>query len=246
MWCILRYSHQVKEHPNRIKDLKQYENDLNFKGIEFPVKLKDIKKFENNNPNLPGINVFSINEYNKIYPLRMNEKDCNNSIDLFFYTNEDGNKHYSFIKDFSRLISSQVSKDTNKKYYCKKCLSHFTNEELLNKHISYCKNNETVAVKMPPKNSFIGFKNNHKKLPLPFVAYADFECFTKPMNNCEPNPDNSFTMQYQKHEPCGFCLYIKPMDGINIKIEPNPLIYTKKNICRKIRKDNKKDLHKFL
>ena len=48
------------------------------------------------------------------------------------------------------------------------------------------------------------------------------------MNNCEPNPDNSFTMEYQKHEPCGFCLYIKPMDGINIEINPNPLIYTKK------------------
>ena len=35
-------------------------------------------------------------------------------------------------------------------------------------------------------------------------------------------------MEYQKHEPCGFCLYIKPMDGIDIEIKPNPLIYTKK------------------
>ena len=35
-------------------------------------------------------------------------------------------------------------------------------------------------------------------------------------------------MEYQKHEPCSFCLYIKPMDGIDIKIDPNPFIYTKK------------------
>ena len=81
---------------------------------------------------------------------------------------------------------------------------------------------------MPPKNSHIEFKNNYKKLPLPFVAYADFECFTKPINNCEPYPNNSFSIEYQKHEPCGFCLYIKPMEGINIEIDPNPLIYAKK------------------
>ena len=31
----------------RINDLKQYENDLNFKGIDFPVKVKDITKSEN-------------------------------------------------------------------------------------------------------------------------------------------------------------------------------------------------------
>ena len=65
-------------------DLREYENDLNFKGINFPVKVKDITKFENQNPDLPGINVFSINNNNKIYPLRLNEKDTQKTIDLFF------------------------------------------------------------------------------------------------------------------------------------------------------------------
>ena len=46
------------------------------------MKLKDISKFEKLNPSLPGINVFSNND--KIfYPLRMAEKDCLNTIDLF-------------------------------------------------------------------------------------------------------------------------------------------------------------------
>lgn len=63
-------------------DLKQFENDLNFKGIDFPVKLKDITKFENKNPSLPGVNVFSISETNKFYPLRMTQKDCEETIDL--------------------------------------------------------------------------------------------------------------------------------------------------------------------
>ena len=64
---------------------------MNFKGINFPVKVKDITKFENNNPDLPGINVFSVNENNKIYPLRINKKDCQKSIDLFLYSDDENN-----------------------------------------------------------------------------------------------------------------------------------------------------------
>ena len=88
MWSVLRHIHNCKDkHTDEIKDLKQYQNDLNFKGIDFPVKIKDIKKFEQQNPNLPGINVFSINHENKIYPLRLNDLDCQNSIDLFLHEN---------------------------------------------------------------------------------------------------------------------------------------------------------------
>ena len=57
----------------------------NFKGIDFPVKLKDIPKFENQNPDLPGINVFSVNDNNKIYPLRLNQKDPKNQLIFFFF-----------------------------------------------------------------------------------------------------------------------------------------------------------------
>ena len=70
LWSVLSYLHPEQIHGERLTDLIKYENDLNFKGIEFPVKVKDIQKFENQNPSLPGINVFSINDNNKIYPLR--------------------------------------------------------------------------------------------------------------------------------------------------------------------------------
>lgn len=39
-------SWRKKNHAERISDLKQYENDLNLKGITFPVKFTDIPKFE--------------------------------------------------------------------------------------------------------------------------------------------------------------------------------------------------------
>ena len=114
LWCVLRYLHPQEKHSSRINDLREYENDLNFKGIEFPIKVKDIQKFENQNQNLPGINVFSVNDNNKIYPLRLNQKDCQKTIDLFLFS-KDEKQHYSLIKHFSRLMRSQIT--SNRKKY---------------------------------------------------------------------------------------------------------------------------------
>ena len=223
LWCILRYLYPKELHEERIKDLKTYEFSLNTKGITFPMKLKDITKFEKLNPELPGINVFS-EENMIIYPLRMAEKDCKNTIDLFSYE-EDGVSHYTLIKNFHRLIISQKTSSKNGKIFiCKKCFTHFTKEELLEKHIKYCSNNETVSVKMPEPNTMLYFKNYYKQLPIPFVVYADFECFTKPMDTCSPNPKESYNYNYQKHEPSGFCFYLK---GIVDK-KLLPITYTKK------------------
>ena len=213
-----------RKDEERLTGLKEYENSLRTKGISFPMKLRDISKFEKLNPSLPGINVFSVNDNKKFYPLRMAERDCLNTIDLFLYE-EDGVSHYSLIKNFTRLVKSQITSSKNGLFYiCKKCFSHFTKYELLQKHIKYCSNNETVAVKMPPQNTMLSFKNYHKQLPTPFVVYADFECFTKPMNTCSPNPKESYNYNYQKHEPSGFCFYIK---GIDTNISFKPITYTK-------------------
>ena len=225
LWCVLRYLHPVQKNASRINDLREYENDLNFKGIDFPIRVKDIQKFENQNPNLPGINVFSINDNNKIYLLRLNQKDAKKSIDLFLFS-KDENQHYSLIKNFSRLARSQITSDRRKIHICKKCLTHFTKKYLFKKHSRYCSKNETVAVKMPTKNTILNFQNYFKKLPIPFVVYADFECFKIPMNSCQPNPNKSFTEGYQKHEPSGYCLYIKGLDGIDDNFKP--IVYTKK------------------
>ena len=155
--------------------------------------------------------------------MREVSKSCKNTIDLFLYE-EDGKFHYSLIKNFSRLIRSQITTRTDEPIQiCKRCFSHFTKEELLEKHIKYCSNNATAFVKMPEPNTMLYFKNYYKKLPIPFVVYADFECFTKPMNSCSPNPKDSYNYNYQKHEPSGFCFYVKGIVDKKIK----PIIYTK-------------------
>ena len=132
LWSILRYLHPIQMNEVRLTDVRKYENDLNFKGIDFPVKLKDIPKFENQNPDLPGISVFSVNDNNKIYPLRLNQKDPQKSIDLFLFS-KDEKQHYSLIKNFSRLVRSQITSDTTGKILiCKKCLTHFIKISLKN------------------------------------------------------------------------------------------------------------------
>ena len=154
----------------------------------------------------------------------MAKRNTQNTIDLFLYE-QDGKSHYSLIKNFSRLFRSQITSRTNGKIYiCKKCFTHFSKEELFQKHIEYCSSNETVAVGMPSRNSKLFFNNYQKQLTIPFVVYDDFECFTKPMSACCPNPEESYTYSYQKHEPSGFCLYIK---GLDPNITFKPILYTK-------------------
>ena len=222
LWSVLRYLHPREKNDSRLSDLKKYEFSLNTKGITFPMKVKDISKFERLNPDLPGINVFSI-DGNTIYPLREVSKDSNKTIDLFYYE-EDGKGHYSLIKNFSRLVRSQITTRTNEPIHiCKRCFSHFTTSELLEKHIQYCYSNKTAFVKMPKPGSYLHFKNYYKQLPIPFVVYADFECITSTMSSCCPNPEGSYNYNYQKHEPSGFCFYAKGIGGKRIR----PIIYTK-------------------
>ena len=127
-------------------------------------------------------------------------------------------------KNFHRLMRSQITGTNNGKLFiCKRCFCHFTKEELLDKHIEYCLNNKIAVAKMPKENTFLHFKNYDRQLPVPFVVYADFECFTKPLSSCSPNPKDSYNYNYQLHEPSGFCFYVKEIVDKKIK----PIIYTK-------------------
>ena len=61
---------------------------------------------------------------------------------------------------------------------------------------------------MPPPGTYLRFKNFHHSEKAPFVIYADFECKIIQMDNCDPDPNKSYTKKYQKHEPVSFTYYI--------------------------------------
>ena len=71
----------VSEMEQQIVENSKGKSKINFS--------QGITKFENQNPDLPGINVFSINDNNKIYPLRLNQKDTKKSIDLFLFSKDE-------------------------------------------------------------------------------------------------------------------------------------------------------------
>jgi hypothetical protein len=58
---------------------------------------------------------------------------------------------------------------------------------------------------------------------VPFVVYADFECFTESISTVAPEKSN--TVKYQEHTPSGFCFLIKAIDN---KFKPILVSYTAK------------------
>ena len=188
-------------------------------GIKYPVALEDIKKFECSNSNI-SISVYGYNEIDKVYLLRISEhSDRLHNIDLLFITNEEI-KHYCLIKDFSKLVSSQISKHNGAVYTCRKCVNPFPEEKSLKAHEEYCKTNECVKIKMPEKGSTILFKNHWRSERVPFIIYADTESLLKPIQNCESDPTKKYTQKYQKHEPISFSYYIKCFDDNVFNEEP--------------------------
>ena len=69
LWSVLRALNPKHIHPERVdKDLRQKENVLNIKGIEYPVSLKDLDKFEKQKSTI-SITVLGY-EGKNVYPLR--------------------------------------------------------------------------------------------------------------------------------------------------------------------------------
>ena len=202
-WAVTSAVFPAERDGERLsKKMREDSEKFDWTGIEFPVSLKQIDKFENNNPY--AINVFG---YEKVvYPLRISKKNCEQVINLLLIANEETN-HFCLIKNMSRLISKQKSNCNGKIHFCYRCLNSFYSVKSLDKHTEYCQNNEEVKIEMP--RGRIYFKNHYKKQRVPFVVYADFECFTEKIDTCQPDDGKSFTNQYQKHKPSGFSYLIK-------------------------------------
>ena len=196
---------EIKVNLERPSKYKAHLGKLNFTGVEFPVSLKDIDKFEKNNPEI-GVNVFGYDK--SVHILRMNKTNPQNAIDLLLITNEE-KQHYCWIKNFSRLLSAQVSKHGPNSYFCKRCLNKFTSPEKLNEDIEVCKENSACKIEVPKQGETISFKNFRKSMRVPFVIYADFEAVTEKIDSATPNQKKSYTEKYQKHTPSGFCYYVK-------------------------------------
>ena len=92
-------------------------------------------------------------------------------VDLLLFQGS-GIQHYTTIRSFSRLASSQMSNHGHAVYCCKQCLHAYTSQELLDAHATdYCHAQRTIF----PDDPRCRFTNIQKQLPAPFVVYADLE-----------------------------------------------------------------------
>ena len=196
---VLRALNPKDDHPERVdKELKPKENTLNMEGIEYLVSLKDL-----NGKTQPYPSQYS--DTKSVYPLRNSDFTDRDHKTILMLIEKDGVKHYCLVKSISRLLASQAPKNNGKRYFCLRYFEFLWCEKSLSRHQEYCNEYEAVKIVLPEEGTMLKFKNYHKSEKVPFIVYADFEAYIKPMQSCDQNPESSYTKQYQKHEPSSFC-----------------------------------------
>ena len=198
---------EIKSHAERISHLGKYVNNYDWSELKFPLAIKNIDKFEKNSD--ISINVLGINGKD-IHIQRKSKYDVRKKVVLHLLLTADGERrHYTAIKSLTRVLRSSNSKHKCKQHFCMNCLQGFSREESRDKHFEYCKDNETVRIKMPKRGSVMKFHDGQNQFKVLFVMYADFEAILKQIEVPKPNPEESYTQVINQHIPSGFCMYGK-------------------------------------
>ena len=92
------------------------------------MALKDIPKFEKANTFSISVNGYQEGKEDQegfIIPLKVTKEVNERRVNLLLIAADDTN-HYSFIKDFGKLVGSQYSRDSHKTYFCRFWLHGFS------------------------------------------------------------------------------------------------------------------------
>ena len=222
-WSVTRALHPVDKNSEKMsKILREQSERYNWDGISFPTPLKEISRFEKNNN--VSINILGNNGDNRIYPLQRSNHKSDTKIELMLITDE-GGSHYVVVKNMSRLLHGQATKKCGERFYCFNCFNGFTTEMKKKEHMLYCDEKDCVKTTLPTlEKNILKFKNFKNTQRHPFIIFADFECFTKPLDTAGVEGK---TVRYQQHEPSGFCFYVKCSES-EVYDKP-PVMYTKQS-----------------
>ena len=120
-WAVIAALHheEIKHNPERISLLRPYENQYNWKGLEFPVSIKKIDKFEKNNPGIAVNVLFSKKKSQNIYTVRRSEHNvkCKKQVNLLMIGDCE-KRHYTAIKNISRRLSKLNGKTRRAYHFC--------------------------------------------------------------------------------------------------------------------------------
>ena len=138
-------------------------------------------------------------------------------------TEKDGTYHYSTIKDFSRLVRSQVTHRNDKHFFWYSCLHGFIRKDLLSSHVQHCKTESAQRTKMPVDDSTLKFTNVQKQLKAPLAVYANFKYILQQHQQddgtdvntqtyIKEESRNSNTQVFQGHIPCSSAFKVTSID----------------------------------
>ncbi|XP_046399469.1 uncharacterized protein LOC124165964 [Ischnura elegans] len=222
------WSKNIIDHPNLVWNYNnnEFRNAYNWDCIKYPVDPKDIIKFERMN-NI-SINLFGLDEKNNVYPMKIVDEELDDHRDLLYITN-DKTGHYCWVKNFNKLIKSQITKHHHSISICKRCFIHFRDMTKFMEHKALCKGTGVPSKVIMPdeENKILKFTNLNRFFRIPYVIYADFECLLKDVSTCNPSPKESFTNVIQTHEPFSFCYMLVTPDGCQ-----KPILYRGPNAAR--------------
>ena len=201
-WAIIAVDKwvEIDSRPERVANLKEFADNYDWSGLEFPVSIKGIGKFENNNI---SVNVLGLEEDKSIYVLKNSNYNGDREINLLMIS-ENGSNHYTSIKSLSRLNSSSNSKHGHKQYFCTSCLQGFSLEASRDQHRVYCKDNEAVGVEMPRKGETMEFCDGQNQFKVPFMMYYDLEALLPLQPNRGQDPTGLYSIKVNQYIPCGW------------------------------------------
>ena len=222
-WAILSALFPASIDTQRVSKYIKHESSLNLTDISMPTPLSKTTflQFLKQNPTI-HLNVFLFDEDDGVIPFFSDPEDPQKAIDLLFLPHEDTSSgHYVWIKNFSKLLHD-VTKERNKKYFCKRCFYWNTSEPRLFQHLQDCNlltsedgikkiiNHCTDCPVFTPdcdgckEENILRFKNNKAIQYVPAYLVADFEACLKPVMFDDENNQQ----KQQQHLPISFGIKI--------------------------------------
>ena len=220
-WAVIAALHHedIKQNPEKISLLRPYENQNNWKGLEFPVSTKKIDKFEKKNPVIAVNMLLSNKKSQNIYTVHRSKHnlECKNQLNLLMI--EDGGKrHYTIIKNISRLLKSLNATHKGAYHFCINCLNGFRTASAKDERYEYCSTNGHVKVTMPTaEEKWLKFHDGQCQFEVPFMMYADFESILKLVDERYRDKMNTmktrrkgralYTEKINTHVPSRLCVH---------------------------------------
>lgn len=203
-WSILArmYSDTSGGAPDDVESYRQYESELNMRGIKYPVSISRVDKFERQNEAV-SVNVFGF-EGGEIVPLRITrQRGRRFHVNLLLITSVE-TTHYCLILDFNAFLN-RTNTNEHKHFYCHYCLHGFARETLLAEHVPYCSSKGAQKIVLPSvDDATLKFSDYRAQMRVPFVIYCDFETLNRTIDTCTPDPTTSHTTATRSLDVCSF------------------------------------------